>query len=164
MTDVIPVQAPTGLDDIIAHYGDPKFNGIMVDPAWESANMVLITDFPLVPARRLYVHKLIVEPLRQALGDCAALGDNYRVDTIGCFAPRQKNKAAGISTHTWGIAVDINAHTNPLIVPRPATPQFGVHYTIPDSWIDCFRRRGWMWGGDFSNRFDGMHFQLCRGY
>src|SRR5690242_12110075 len=88
MTDYIPVQPPNGLADIIAHYGDPKFNGIMVDPAWEAANMILVRDFPLVPSGKLYVHKFIEQPLRDALTACQQLGDGYALNTIGCYNPR----------------------------------------------------------------------------
>ncbi len=165
MTQTIPVQVPDGWAEILSVYGDPAFNGIFVDPKWEAANMVSVSDFPLVPQKRLYVHRLIVEPLRAALTACAALGDGYRLDTIGSYAPRlQRGSTTRVSMHTFGIAVDLNAARNPLsFVAKDNSLRAQCARDIPDAWVNAFKAQGFVWGGDFYNRFDGMHFQLAKG-
>ena len=57
------------------------------------------------------------------------------------------------STHSWGIAIDINPHLGPL----------GEEPRMPDWIVHEFTRRGWIWGGNWSYP-DGMHFQACSGY
>jgi hypothetical protein len=177
---IIPPTVPAGLEGIIATYGDPKFNGRAVDKSWEAESMVGCYDRNADPSKRgprlpliwkpLYVHKLIVGPLAAALGMCADLNDGYRLLSIGCFAPRYKRSQPGeISVHSWGIAVDINADTNKAIadcLPSDSRRASGSGaFDLPAAWVDCFKRAGWIWGGDFKGGyFDPMHFQLCAGY
>jgi hypothetical protein len=164
------MDAPHGLGAINAAFGDPRYLPPgKVSPAWEAAHMTLVRDFPLIPNGKLYVHKLIEAPLRQALEACAELGDGYHVHTIGCFAPRAQRGSWGflLSTHTWGIAVDINAQQNPLITEcnlEDARRRAPGARDIPDEWIAAFKAAGFFWGGDFSHRFDPQHFQFASGY
>lgn len=56
------------------------------------------------------------------------------------------------STHTWGLAIDLNAETNGL----------GVKGDMHPGIVAIFKRLGWIWGGDFK-RLDYMHFQRVDG-
>lgn len=173
-TATIPPRPPNGLAEIIAFYGDPKYSNGAVDPHWESTNLVMLHGLPMVPAQGnhppgiLYVHKNIALPLQLALADCARIG-GYAIESIACFAPRAMRGEDGdlLSTHTWAIAIDLNPARNPLIVrcplgdPRRSAP--GA-CDIPPAWIAAFKARGFIHGGDFTRRFDPMHFQLCSGY
>lgn len=163
--DVIPPRAPNGLAEIYATYGDPKYRPPgQVDPAWEAANMVTVRDLPLI-GHKLYVHRLIETPLRRALARCAVIG-GYTIHTIGCFAPRAQRGSNGflLSTHTWGIAVDINPEQNALVTPCYEDDPRRANYDIPDAWVRAFEDEGWVWGGTFRHRFDPMHFQMAAGY
>lgn len=165
VADDIPPRAPNGLAEIMATYGDPKYRPPgQVDSAWESANMVKIYDLPLV-RHALYVHRLIMTPLRRALARCSVIG-GYDIHTIGCFAPRAQRGSNGLllSTHTWGIAVDINPEQNSLISPCDEFDSRRSQFDIPSEWVDAFESEGFTWGGDFRHRFDPMHFQLATGY
>lgn len=170
----IPVRSPNGLAEIIAHYGDPKVTRSQdgewtVDSKWESANMASLFH-PLLPRGRIYCHRLVADPLKHVLGRWNArvvAGDAYKVQTLGCFAPRAQRGSNGLlaSTHTWGIAFDLNADTNRLI--SPCDPDDARRHTakdIPDAWIDDAEAEGWTWGGAFQRRYDPMHFQLATGY
>jgi hypothetical protein len=175
MSDVVvPPQAPNGLADIIAHYGDPKVQrssdgSWTVDSAWERANCATVMH-GLLPKGKIYCHRLVAQPLMRTLDRWAAriqAGDPFRVKTFACFAPRAQRGSNGLlaSTHTWAIAFDLNADDNPLITNiQPDDPRRFTARTIPDAWIADARAEGWFWGGDFHNRFDPMHFQLAVGY
>jgi hypothetical protein len=68
----------------------------------------------------------------------------------GCFTPRfvLSSPTSAISHHSWGVAVDINADTNP----------FGA---VPEQDLELVRvmeRWGFIWGGDFIVP-DGHHFE-----
>jgi hypothetical protein len=149
---------PVGLTQIKIAFGDIQVrSGQVVTPGWESDNMIMVFDLPGVPVRRLYVNKHVEPSLREALAACVALNDGYKIRTIGCFAPRAKRVNGELSTHSWGISVDINADANPLY-----TTGDGPH-DLPDEWIAEFERRGWTWGGRWKKP-DYMHLQYCSGY
>jgi hypothetical protein len=61
-----------------------------------------------------------------------------------------KNSPRHLSTHAWGIAVDLNSTRCPNGSPSPQHPII----------IECFRKRGWIW----INPTDNMHVQACTGY
>lgn len=150
---------PVGLAQIKMTYGDIRVAaGQVTAPRdWESDNMILVFDLPGVPVRRLYVNKHVEPSLRAALAACVALDDGYKIRTIGCFAPRAKRVNGEFSTHSWGIAVDINADTNPLY-----TSGDGPH-DLPNARVAEFEKRGWTWGGRWKKP-DYMHLQYCSGY
>ena len=56
------------------------------------------------------------------------------------------------SNHSWGLAVDINApsnpYTSPLVTDMPSW--------MPDLWNDY----GFRWGGDYSGSKDAMHYEF----
>ena len=83
-----------------------------------------------------------------------------RVSSVGWikeiygWSPRHKmlDSSRGLSTHAFGLAVDINPGDNP----------YGESSTnIPPDFIQAMKRRGWVWGGDWAEP-DPMHFQLER--
>jgi hypothetical protein len=154
------MQAPLGLPGIKAIFGDiTVVNHQVVAPFhWESNSMLLAVDLPLV-VHKLYVNRLIEPALRQALAACEALNDGYQLRTIGCFNPRPKRVNGDLSTHSWGIAVDLNADTNPIADAAGDAPTCD----LPTAWIAAFKDSGFTWGGEF-RRPDPMHFQFCSGY
>lgn len=72
----------------------------------------------------------------------------------GCYNLRKKTGTSSkYSTHSWGIAIDLNAATNAY----RATP------TIDPRVVAVFKDAGFTWGGNWSKP-DGMHFQYATGY
>ena len=69
------------------------------------------------------------------------------------IAPRHINRfpTAGLSHHSWGIALDINVPQNP----------FGAEPDQDPDMVEVFERWGFIWGGDFILP-DGMHFEYRR--
>lgn len=166
------MTAPSGLAEIQAAYGhirieaDKLRGGYRIyDPiGWETANMVLLRDLPGMVGRNLFVHRKIVKPLTDALTQWRKTCPEYAVISIGCFNPRYKRTTKGeISLHTWGVAVDINAHANPLVTLKNQNDPF--KYDMPNAFIAAFRDNGWTWGGDFKGLTkDPMHYQYASNY
>jgi len=69
----------------------------------------------------------------------------------GCWQIRWQKGAKKWSTHSWGVAIDLNAEWNP----------FGVkdRCQIPGGIVDIFEEYGFTWGGSWRRRPDPMHFQ-----
>lgn len=101
---------------------------------------------------RMYAHKLMEAPLRQAFKNLVDRGFNKELRTFdGCVCVRPKSSGNGWSTHAWGLAVDFNAGTN----------GYGRKPTLSAGFVKCFVDAGFEWGGGWSTP-DGMHFQLPR--
>lgn len=150
---------PQGLDELKATYGDIAIaNGEVITPGWEITNMMVARE-PWLPNGKIYVHKKAWPLFKAAFEECLALNDGYAIKTLGCFAPRPKRVNGDISTHSWGIAMDLNAATNPLA----AEPGGTLISDIPATWIDLFESLGFTWGGRW-HRPDAMHFQFVTSY
>ena len=105
-------------------------------------------------------HEKIVNHLKAAFQQIAAAGLLDRiVRWDGLFVPRHilHDRSRGLSTHSWGIAFDINAKYNGYnAVPAPKGAYGSVEELVP-----IFEANGFYWGGRFSHP-DGMHFQWGR--
>lgn len=123
--------------------------------ATQSKNMVM-WDIPTeleigVIPKRLYCNKDIVGPLTQAFKSLIDTGYVKELKTWdGCFNIRKKRGLTSMSLHSWGIAIDVNAFENGLNkIPK-----------LSSGFVKCFKDAGFLWGGDWKNRCDGMHFEL----
>lgn len=95
----------------------------------------------------------MVEPLEKAFRELIAQNVHHELKTWdGCFNVRlQRGSETEMSIHSWGIAIDVNAAWN----------RFGRVPTLSNTFVACFKKFGFDWGGDFKKpRKDGMHFQL----
>jgi hypothetical protein len=161
------LKPPNGLSEIIATFGNIS-NYIRpdgtLDPRWERENMVAIPlpfTIPLawdknVTVSSLRLHKLLKPTVQATFAAILSRGLQKEVKTYGGgYAFRAKRTVAKHSTHSWGIALDLNTATNGM----------GARGDMPMSLVNVFREFGWKWGGDWTGRGqDPMHFQFCTGY
>lgn len=162
MSDATFVPPPNGLEELRHRFGALEVRGgAIIGPAgWESRNMHTVVDLPLWSPRRVYLNNALEAPLREALRRCRELDDGYQLRTLGCFAPRAKRTNPDhLSVHSWGLAVDLNASSNPLSPSRGAP----MVRDIPDAWVAAFEAVGFTWGGRFLHP-DPMHFQWASGW
>ncbi len=79
---------------------------------------------------------------------------NGRADDWG-YANRDVRGRPGVkSNHAWGLAVDLNATTNPM------TNDGRTHTDLPPGISKLAAKYGLRWGGDYSGRKDPMHFEF----
>lgn len=133
--------------------GRPVGGYIDSDPAWVRENIV-IDRVPLLGEVRC--HRTMIPQLRGALRELsrAGLGDLVKPEQYGgCYASRFLNRipTAGVSHHSWGIAIDINVADNPFAHPPNQDPRL----------VEVFERWGFNWGGRWL-RPDAMHFEFGR--
>lgn len=94
-------------------------------------------------------------PLLAALTEVHAKGLGSVLKTFdGCFNIRVVRGSTSMSTHAYGLGFDINASLNPL---AGTHGDFSKHLDV----VDCFKRQGFDWGGDWSGRKDQMHLSFA---
>lgn len=100
------------------------------------------------PTRRIYCNTDVHKPLLEALEQVKERGLLHELKTFdGCFNIRRVRGSDLVSTHAYGLAIDLNAKENPL----------GGHVSLSPEFVKCWTDAGWDWGGRFKRR-DGMHF------
>lgn len=111
----------------------------------------------------IWCNKDMVKPLELVFKDIVKAGLQHEVKSFdGCFCVRMVRGSedssgnldnAKWSTHTWALAIDINAKTNGL----------GIEGDLHRGIIDIFVARGFVAGANFKRK-DFMHFQWCKGF
>ena len=158
---------PRGLKNIIATFGN-IFEYIEPDqtphPRWRSeqlATAALPFSIPLSWDRSRQVSRLTCHRLLTPLFErCFQNIQNARLEQEissfgGCFTFRAQRNGTRLSTHCWGIAIDLNPEANAQ----------GTQGEMHPGIISIFRGAGFSWGGDWAGKAkDPMHFQFCSGY
>ena len=121
------------------------------DPAWVRAN-IRTEVMPIIG--RVTGHRVMLPQLQAALGEVVARGLSksiYHYD--GCYVPRfiARDPSKGLSFHTFGTAIDLNAADN----------YRGIAGKMDRQVVAIFKRWGFAWGGDW-NYTDPMHFELAK--
>jgi hypothetical protein len=114
------------------------------------ANLVTIN----FQGKQVRVHKLVQGAFEKVNAEITAANTGYVFRIVGTYAWREKNcpgGCSGLSTHSFGITMDINPDTNPYTTANT--------HDIPPAVADAFKRNGFGWGGDWQPRHDWMHFQ-----
>jgi hypothetical protein len=158
---------PDGLDQIMAVFGniyDYLRDDGSLDPRWEADQLgraQLPFGLPLSwdqskLARTIYGHKRLTPVFTDVFAAIQREGLQGQLRTYGgCYNFRGKRTSGKLSTHSWGIAIDLNPETNAQ----------GGAGNMHEGIVDIFRRFGFKWGGDWSGKTkDPMHFQFCTGY
>lgn len=158
--------APHGLEGIIATFGDIRTyarDDGTANPAWEQfmGRAVLPFAIPLdwdtsKSASGIRCHRLIVPLIAAVFTDIVNKGLKGAVKTYGGgYNWRMKRGQAKPSTHSWGIAIDLNARTNAMGTAGDMDPRL----------VALFESYGFTWGGRWpGTNKDPMHFQYCSGY
>lgn len=147
---------PHGITAIRKAYGDPRG---MEERKWRRQILrpvKLPTPVGTLGGkqiRSIWVHRDITAEVEACFQEMVKFECWYLVKTLGCYAWRPKRGMGKLSTHSWAIALDINARTNRL----------RTRGDMPIGIIETFVLRGWRWGGYWRRR-DPMHFQFATGY
>jgi hypothetical protein len=117
-------------------------------PNWKVLNTKM-------PVRAIACNLDLHQPLMAALTAVHNKGLGAQLHTFdGCFNIRMvRGSNAHFSAHSYGLALDINAATNPM--------GSVLHTTFTADFVKCFTDQGFAWGGNFHGRKDPMHFSRC---
>lgn len=158
---------PNGLTEILKVYGDIyRYLGPDGLPTvkWETDHFGFAKlPFPIPlswdlskKVTKIYCHKKLVNIFEEVFGMIQSDGLAKHIRTFGgCYAFRRKRGGTALSTHSWGIAIDLNPETNAL----------GSKGDMHSSIVDVFTECNFTWGGEWAgDNKDPMHFQYCSGY
>jgi len=161
------IAPPNGLDEIIATFGniyDYIGQDASMNPDWLAEFMTLQAlpfEIPLAwdPAKkvsRIQCHRELGKTFAKVFSELQGENLASKVRTYGgCYSFRSKRTSAKLSTHSWGIAIDLNPDSNTQ----------GTTGDMDENVIAIFRGHRFKWGGDWTGRSrDPMHFQFCTGY
>lgn len=151
---------PSGLTDVIACYGDPR-PFVNSPAAWERLilfNLPVPTGLLLFAGQHVShvrVHTLAVNSFELLFTAMLARG-LQGVDYGGTYGFRMKTtRGDELSTHAWGISIDLNPARCPLACdPALQDPRI----------VEALDEAGFFWGGLFHGTRDPMHGQLCVDY
>lgn len=151
----VTIRTPSGFWEIIRTFGDIN------DPDFYKKNIVLIKlPYDLVysgkPVKRTQCHKLLADTFVRVFETILSekLQDEAR-EFGGIYADRPiRGYPKYPSTHSWGIAIDLEPTKNPL----------GSKGKMHKDIVRIFKDHGFSWGGDFKYRLDPMHFQFAKNY
>lgn len=107
----------------------------------------------------LPVHRAVAPLFKAFITElCSSRYGNYRLNNVTDdwgYANRDVRGRPGVkSNHSWGLAVDLNATTNPM------TDDGRCHTDLPSGISALAAKYGLRWGGDYSGRKDPMHFEF----
>jgi hypothetical protein len=146
-------------------YRDTSGGRIEIDPQWVAENIVTIK----LPGLNRYVevHKDAKDNFIQAFkyienGTATINGKKVPLLSLiktmdGTFVARHVNwnPARGLSNHSWGTAIDINAADHFRYV-DPAREPYDPNYIL---WEKAFKPAGFSWGNSYA---DSMHYELFK--
>lgn len=152
-------------------YGNPDKNGDgQPDPQWEADHLrYFIPPYEMFwswsgqKVTKIRVHQKALGPMLTALQEVGVRFDKfqrrkYGLDQCGGVYNFRtiRGDTRNLSTHAYGIAIDLATVQNPL--GRRWNP---THYPnmMPREVVDIFEKHGFRWGGKFS-RPDCQHFEL----
>jgi hypothetical protein len=128
-------------------------SAIIPDPGWVQAHLQTKRVSQL---GNVTCNRAVIGPLAAAMAEVTARGLGSMINTAdfqyegGCWSPRVTRAVSGgiLSSHSWGVAVDINVATNPLGGTPHQDPRL----------VSIMAAHGFAWGGRFL-RPDPAHFQ-----
>ena len=163
----LTIAPPHGIEEIVATFGDIfayDNEDHTLNPKWQAEHLVAVPlPFALALSwdRSRRVQRMTCHRLLQPIFENAFLAilngglDSKLTGFGGCFSFRPQRTGANLSTHSWGIAIDLNPESNAQ----------GTAGNLDAGIVSIFEHLGFTWGGEWRGLArDPMHFQFCSGY
>jgi hypothetical protein len=123
---------------------------------WPNCQRSRMTTIKLKSGLRLEVRREIGELVRLLLDECERRGYRLKHKSSGSFncRPIVDSDPPRPSNHSWGLAVDLNWHDNPM--------QDRLKTNIPPWMVQLMWAYGFFWGGWYNGTKDPMHFEFVK--
>ena len=158
LDDATGIDFPFFQSQVASIFGQPDENGPFAQNYLRTLDLTEyadalghVLDYEGNPwGYKIYCNFAMHGPLKRAFSLIVSRGLAGELQTYdGCFNIRRSKGGGIMSMHSWGLAVDFNAGSNP----------FGQEPTMSPELVKCFAESGMEWGGLWSTP-DGMHFQI----
>jgi hypothetical protein len=103
---------------------------------------------------KLPVRSEIAPLVQRLVADLERQHGPFHLGQCWGFANRAIRGSSTPSNHSWGLAIDLDAPSNPM------TTNPGARHTIGSYASGVAARYGFRWGGDYVGRKDYMHFEF----
>lgn len=151
--------------DYIAAPIKGNLENISVQGSWARTNLCTIEIPQLIgitgapTSGKIYCHIKIADAIRFLFIELEQLNLLDGIHTWdGLYAPRFiRGSKTILSNHAFGTAFDINAHWNALGAQPAIEGKLGCVYNI----VPVANKHGFYWGGHYTKRPDGMHFEYA---
>jgi predicted chitinase len=157
---------PIMQEDLEDLFGEPNYgqfqrkNVVKIDLSQFATQLAHVRTYEGKPFTSVYGHYLLEAPLKRALQMVCDKGLAGELKTYsGCFNIRPMKSSNSYSVHSWALALDFNAETNPF--QNPAPDYEDMERDLSDEFVKCFAEAGFEWGGLWRSIKDPMHFQLA---
>lgn len=108
---------------------------------------------------QLTVHKNIASSVIAAFTEIKNIGFPVRAMDTAAYCWRNMVSGNNISAHSYGVAIDINWTSNPMIGKTGGYYQPGLdRYSVTEEVVNIFAKYGFYWGGNWTSSKDYMHF------
>jgi hypothetical protein len=175
-------KQPKNRKEVYEQFGDP--GRYAASKTWKRANIMYChknegNRLPGVPTRWwVAIHKAVEPYLREALRRAQISAPDYAIERLGGYVWRPIRHKIGnpLSMHSWGIAVDINPHTNfSRVFEKGQAPKaWSEEYLkiwpngVPRAFVEAMQSAGFAWGSDWDEDglthdhtyLDPMHFEF----
>lgn len=152
----------TGSNKVVSScFGDPNsalVKKYLIDMTFKGRNIESKIHQAMIP--NVLQAENSIWSYEEAVGN----GTNYEVKTLSGFVNKTIDNGAVASTHSWGLAFDINAANNGAKFrsemcncPYPETEC--CPHDLPDYVVSFLESTGLGWGARFTKKCDAMHFQ-----
>lgn len=102
---------------------------------------------------KITVHKKLAEEVKMVYDELYQI--KFPVSDSGGYNYRNMTKSNKLSHHSYGVAIDLNASSNPF----GGTNNKNSKFYNNDEVVAIWKKHGFYWGGDWNNsRNDPMHF------
>jgi D-alanyl-D-alanine carboxypeptidase len=151
-----PQDGPARPAELKARFGEPAVglpygeDWVTLDPGFLRRHIV---SSPVPLLGNVTCHRRMIPALRSAMAELQRRRIGHLVDPAeyaGCYAPRRIQPSGTLSLHAWGLAVDLNAASNPVGGESNQDPRL----------VRAMERHGFYWGGEFPTVRDPMHFEF----
>ena len=144
--------------------GNPE--NISLKGTWAKDNIVIVNVPELVGISgagkgNIQIHRKAADSIRFLFNELSQLGLTDLIHTWGgSFVPRLvRGSSTALSNHAFGTAFDINMEWNGL--GKKPLPEGSFGSVVPI--VPIAEKHGWFWGGHYTSRLDGMHFEYVNG-
>lgn len=140
------------------------------DRYWKACEYVPMKVIDFSPGVRLAIDERAEWAFMEMARVFRANGYQVRPNVTGTYNCRKVTGGNYLSSHAYGIAIDVNADTNPFLSGRHRRLVTDIPTNVIQE-IYAIRTRGgnqvWRWGGDWDSQpdtphsnYDAMHFEI----